>query len=85
MNPTSYFVEYVVRWIEDEPPETNIENVESLAAARRVYDAHLLDLPQIFERRNIRDATPAGDPRGLIWDFDEQLIVDCPEDEEVAP
>ena len=78
MKPTRYYTEYVTRWIEDQVPDTNIENYNSLAAARLVYEAHLDALPQIFERKNIRDATPKGDPRGLIWDFDEEMVVDCP-------
>ena len=76
--PTRYFVEYVTRWVEDEAPETDIIDVPSLAAAQRVYNAHRDALPQILERKNLRDVTPAGDPRGLLWDFEEAVVEDSP-------
>ena len=77
--PTRYYVNYVHRWIEDEAPETRTENFAKLADAKAVYEAHSDALPQVFERIDIRDTTPKGDPRGLIWDFDERLVIDCPE------
>ncbi len=30
----------------------------------------------VYERRNIRDVTPAGDPSGLIFDWDEEWVED---------
>lgn len=78
MKPTRYYVEYVTRWIEDRTPETAITNMRTLPEARRVYQAHHDDFPQIRERQNIRDATPAGDIPGLIWDYDDELVEDSP-------
>lgn len=77
--PTRFYTEYVTRWCQDEPPETALVNAETLDAATAVYEAHLNDGPQIIERLNIRDATPVGEPiRGLIWDFEEEVVRDCP-------
>lgn len=76
--PTRYFTEYVTNWKDDEAPDTRVFNTSVLAEARRVYNQHLDALPQIFERTDIRDVTPKGNPRGLLWDWDEVMIEDCP-------
>lgn len=76
--PTQYFVEYVRRWEADELPETEIVDFVNLASAKR-YWRKVPDekLPQVLERRHIEDITPPGDPRGLLWDWDEEVIEDA--------
>ena len=78
MKPARYYVEWVTEWREDNPPKTACYDATTLAAARLMYSVHLDALPQIIERNNIRDVTPAGDPPGLLWDFEEEVVVDAP-------
>ena len=76
--PTRYFIEYVTRWDEDNPPETAMIDADTLVDALLIYAGRRKQMPQLRERKDIHDITPAGDPRGLLWDFEEEIVEDCP-------
>ena len=48
-------------------------NSPTLAHATRFFTSRQW-CAQLWERYNIRDVTPAGDPRGLLWDWQERML-----------
>jgi len=76
MKPKRYVLLYEVREREDNPeapPPFESREFATLSAARRA--AEKCDgYWQIIRRVNIRDVTPAGDPSGLLWDWEEEFV-----------
>jgi len=76
MKPKRYVLLYEVREMGDDPeapPPFESREFDMLSAARRTAkrcDGYW----QILKRVNIRDVTPAEDPPGLLWDWDEKFI-----------
>ena len=84
--PTPYFVEWVnVAKLAKAPADSDLDlrDFLELRDFEREQDARVFceqapfgALPCLYRRDNIRDVTPAGDPRGLLWDFEEELVSD---------
>lgn len=53
-------------------------NFTTLAEARRFAARHASEYPRIYRRKNFVDVTPACDPPGLLWDYEEEMIDDIP-------
>ncbi len=79
MRPFRYFVEWEdaeavaeieARGEEPDPVETSRRaDFSDLARAKR-FAAKKDGV--VVERKNIRDATPDGDPPGILWDWDDE-------------
>ena len=77
--PSRYYVEYLINpAAEPEEWRSSTWNATDLNHAQRIAKTlHPHKLAQIRERRNIRDVTPSYEPiRGLIWDYDDELVSD---------
>ena len=75
MKPKRYVLLYERKGEEDPeaPPPFESREFATLSAARRA--AEKCDgYWQIVRLVNIRDVTPAGDPSGLLWDWEEEFV-----------
>lgn len=63
---------------EDYDPSLTAEakSFDTLEEARKFKRQHEGESPIIYERKNIRDVTPRGDPRGLLWEWDTEMVED---------
>lgn len=72
--PTTYFWREV-KWLDDYP-EVKDHDCDSLRDAR--YHLNLLSKAgrygAIGKRKNITDATPEGDPRGILWEYETVIL-----------
>ena len=74
---------YIVEWIANPTNEPDLwryqtRECQTLQQAKLLWlSQHPYALAQIMERSDIRDVTPKGDPRGILWDYDERVIEEA--------
>ena len=85
MKPTRYVVEYLHQGLlEKEGARAGGKEFADIAYYLKEADFDTLEMARaflpnvsdavIYERRNIRDVTPEGDPSGLLWDYETESV-----------
>lgn len=78
MKPTRYYIVYEVPPFGDDP-NYKYKDFNTLDAAKKYCTRLTRSAWAIYERINISDITPEGDPRGLLYDYESKFVLDCSE------